>query len=362
MIARPSCLVTALCLSAMVTIGPFFSAEAQAPERSQRWDPGFEPPRTAWGHPNLQGNWIHATKSAFQRPAGVGPTYTWEEAENIEAGAERNRFRDFAPSDPDRPLLEQTTNPGRFGKGYNSVYQEPNVPLAIVNGEPRTSLITFPSNGRIPELSPEGLRRMEEYREFRSQFGPHDHPELLTLSERCIVRILGPPIIPSGSYNNNVTIVQNADHVMIYAERMHDIRIIRLGEPDPLPAYIRPWFGESWGRWEGNTLVVETTNIHPDTEIPPIGGGSGTPADMIVPSEDMKVIERFTRVDEDTILYEFEVHDPRTYSEPWGGQNAWESFDKQLYSYDCQEHNYGMEGMLSGARYEERMEAENGGR
>ena len=174
MIARPSWLVTALCLSAMATIGPFSSAEAQAPERTQRWDPGFQPPRTAWGHPDLQGNWSNATLTRLERRAGEGPIYTWEQAENIEAAEETRVQAGFQPSDPNRPPLEAAGDPG----SYNQVYFDRGDRLATVNGEPRTSLITFPSNGRIPELSPEGLRRKREYEEFRSQFGEYDHPEL----------------------------------------------------------------------------------------------------------------------------------------------------------------------------------------
>jgi hypothetical protein len=123
-------------------------------------------------------------------------------------------------------------------------------------------------------------------------------------------------------------------------EKIHDYRIIRLGEPRPLPADVRPYFGDSWGRWEGNTLVVETTNISPEQR-------------YNVHSHELRVVERFTRVDDDTILYAFEVHDPGTYSEPWGGEIPMERFDDHIYEYACHEGNYGMEGVLLGARYEE---------
>jgi hypothetical protein len=150
---------------------------------------------------------------------------------------------------------------------------------------------------------------------------------------------------PTRGYNNNFTIVQNADHVLIMSEMIHDVRIIRLGEPNRLPAHVRPWFGDSWGRWVGNALVVETTNIHPEQTL------LGVP-----PSEHMRVTERFTRVDEETILYEFTVEDPTIYTQTWGGQIPIKKFDDMLYEYACHEANYGMIGILSGARYEERME------
>ena len=223
----------------------------------------------------------------------------------------------------------------------------------VADGEPRTSLITFPADGRMPALSAEGQKRKDEYDAFRSQFAQYDHPELRPLAERCVIYygssrtgVLGSPMTPTRAYNNNLTIVQNADHVLIRAEMIHDVRIIRLGEPDELPKDMRLWFGDSWGHWEGNTLVVETTNQHLDQ-------GINVSGSMIRHSEDLRVLERFTRVDDDTILYEFEIDDPRTYSEPWGGQIPWEKFDQQILEYACHEGNYALSNILSGARYQE---------
>ena len=157
---------------------------------------------------------------------------------------------------------------------------------------------------------------------------------------------------PTRGYNNNFMIVQDADHVVIMSEMIHDVRIIRLGEPVRLPANVRPWFGDSWGHWEGNTLVVETTNIHPRM-------GFNEQSDKIPNSEDLRVIERITRIDEDNILYEFEIHDSRTYTEVWGGQVPWRQSDNQIYEYACHEGNYGLQNVLSGARYQERQAAES---
>jgi len=312
-------------------------------------------PRTPDGHPDLQGTWSNATMTPFQRSPGQGPVYTPEEVAQREQGFVDRIVRGSLPSDPDRPAPPAGGDVG----SYNQVWFEQGSRVAVVNGEPRTSLITYPSNGRIPALTTEGRERKDEYHGFRDQFGEYDHPELRPLADRCIVyyassptATLGPPMTPSGGYNNNIRIIQTADYVVIHGEMIHDTRIIRLGEPNRLPSQVRPWFGDSWGRWEGNTLVVETTNIHPDMGFIELN-------DKIPNSEDLKVIERITRLDEDNILYEFEVQDPRTYTEVWGGQIPWVSFDQQIYEYACHEGNYSMSNVLSGARYQERQ-AEGG--
>jgi hypothetical protein len=312
-------------------------------------------PRTPDGHPDLQGTWSNATMTPFQRRPGQGPVYTPDEVAQREQGFVDRIVRGSAPSDPDRPAPPAGADVGT----YNQVWFEQGDRVAVVNGEPRTSLITYPANGRIPALTAEGQERKDEYHGFRSRFGEYDHPELRPLADRCIVyyassptATLGPPMTPSGGYNNNIRVIQTADYVVIHGEMIHDTRIIRLGEPNRLPANIRPWFGDSWGRWEGNTLVVETTNIHPDM-------GFNEFNDKIPNSPDLKVIERLTQVDEDNLLYEFEVQDPRTYTEVWGGQIPWRTFDQQIYEYACHEGNYSMSNVLSGARYQERQAEES---
>ena len=335
-------LCSGLCAAALATLG--------APVEAQQ----YTPPKTPYGHPDLQGNWTNATLTPLERRPGLGAVYSPQEVAAIE-GREQQRVEAGAlPSDPNRPPPE----PGNLG-AYNEVFFDRGDQVARVNGEARTSLITFPDNGRIPPLSPEGARRKAEYDAFRARFGEYDHPELRPLVDRCIVYyassptgVLGPPMSPTGGYNNNLTIVQNRDHVVIRAEMIHDIRIIRLGEPDRLPSHIRPWFGESWGRWEGNTLVVETTSVHPDQ-------GFNESFDKVPYSSEYTVIERLTRVDEETILYEFEVLDPATYTEPWGGQIPWRRFDQQVLEYDCHEGNYAVENAMRGARYQERQAAES---
>ncbi len=322
--------------------------------QSQASDAGkWEVPRTPDGHPDLQGNWTNSTLTPFEREEGRGPVFTWEEVEEIE------RPSGDCPPNPgsvacgreDNQGDDSLTNESRLrGAEYNEVYWDRGSMVAIVNGQPRASLVTYPANGRRPALTPEGERRVRESLDLRSQFGPYDHPELRPLAERCILfgSPVGPPMVPVGAYNANYTIVQTADHVVIMSEMVHDARIIRFGEPttNPMPEDVRPWFGDSWARWEDDALVVETTNINPQQSL------RGVP-----PSKHIKVTERFTRVDEETILYEFTVDDPTMYTQAWGGEIPIKKFNDLLYEYACHEGNYSLAGVLSGARYEERMDA-----
>ncbi len=341
-------------LCAIAAQGVMSGAAAQSPPIVAA---AWEIPRTSDGHPDLQGNWTNVTLTPFEREDGRGPVFTREEVEAIERGT------GVCPPNPGtvecgraqaQPVGDESlSNEARLrGQEYNEVYWDRGSTVAIVKGQPRTSLVIRPSDGRRPALTDEAERRLEAYEAGRARFSQYDHPELRPLGERCFSpNSAGPPMIPNTAYNNNYTIVQNADHIMIRTEMVHDARIIRLGEPKPLPKEIRPWHGDSWGRWEGNTLVVETTNIHPDQMF------RGA-----LPTESLKVIERLTRVDAETILYEFTVDDPTTYTEPWGGEIPFKRFEDRLYEYACHEGNYSFFSVLSGARYQERMEAESQGR
>ncbi len=328
-----------LCI-AVTASGVVAPAVAQAPASTSG---DWVVPRTPAGHPDLQGNWSSATITPLQRPRDQGPTLSWEEVEVREGRAANRLERVSRPSDPDRGAPRA----GRGVGGYNGIYIDAGDVVAKVYGEPRSSLITHPADGRTPELTPAARARRAERRESRSQFGQYDHPELRPLGERCLVSFgsnAGPPMLPNGFYNNNYTIVQTPDHVVIMAEMVHDARIIKIGDGPRLPEHIRPWMGDSWGHWEGDVLVVETTNIHP------LHRYSG---------EEMKVIERFSRMAEDAVLYEFTIDDPSTYTEPWGGQVPMMALNDRLYEYACHEGNYALSNILSGARYQERLEAEN---
>jgi len=154
-------------------------------------------------------------------------------------------------------------------------------------------------------------------------------------------------MMPNYFYNNNYTIVQAADHVLIMTEMVHDARIIRLGTPRPLPPHVRPWMGDSWGRWDGDTLVIETTNIHAGQTL--VGFGAG-----FSPSERARITERLTRVGPNTINYEFTVDDPGTFTRPFSGEVPFNRLVALVYEYACHEGNYAMANVLSGARAEER--------
>ena len=334
MSTRSSTSLLGLCLA--ITVAGLLS-----PAAAQQW----VVPRTPDGHPDLQGNWTNVTLTPFQRAEDQGPVFTAEEVARRAQGAQTRLVSGAQPSDPDRPAPPAGGNIG----AYNRVYFEQGTGVAVVNGEYRSSLITNPSNGRRPPRTPEAQQRLRERREFRSQFEQFDNPENRSLIERCLLFAgnAGPPMIPNGAYNNNYTIVQTADHVMIMPEVVHDTRIIRLGEPNPLPDHIRPWLGDSWGHWEGDVLVVETTNFHP---LQLFQG---------LPSDNLKVIERFSRADEDTILYEFTIDDPTSYTQQWGGEIPFKRLDALLYEYACHEGNYALSNVLSGARYQERQAEQN---
>ena len=335
---------------ALASPGLVSSTAAQAPERDSK---PWVMPRTPDGHPDLQGNWTNATITPIQRPEGQGPVLTPERVAELEGGRADRIERRSQPSDPNRPAPPvggdgSTGAAGGVG-GYNYFYIDAGDQVAIFNGEPRSSLTVDPPDGRRPPRTPEGQARLAERRTFRRQFGQYDNPENRPLAERCLMSFgsnAGPPMLPNYFYNNNYTIVQTADHIMIMTEMVHDVRIIRLGERRPLPSHVRPWMGDSWGRWEGDTLVVETTNFHP-VQLERVSVFAGA-------SENVKVIERFTRPDEHTINYEFTMDDPTSFTRPWSGEVPFKALGDLVYEYACHEANYALFNVLSGARAQER--------
>ena len=357
MIVRYSASLFAICFAgASAGVVPALAAAHESTSQGQQW----VVPRTPEGRPDLQGNWSNATITPMQRPQGQGPVLTRDEVAAIEGQRETLIEDASAASDPDRDAPPAggaafTGNPLDAGTGtYNYVYIDGGDRVAIYNDEARSSIVTSPANGRIPSLTPEAQQRRADLRESNSQFGEFDHPELRGLAERCIMSFgsnAGPPMLPNGFYNNNYTIVQTPDHIVIFTEMVHDVRIIRMGEPVPLPEHIRPWMGDSWGHWEGDTLVIETTNLPPRQ----LNGTYTYPGG----SEQMRVIERLTRADQNTINYEFTVVDPGTYTGEWGGEVPMKALDGLIYEYACHEGNYALGNILGGARYQERLDAED---
>ena len=332
-------------------------------------------PRTPDGKPDLQGNWTNETQTPLERMGAQGGTLTDEQAAKIEKRAlDVEEFRD-RPSDPNRGVPPKGGESGRLAPpgdrsfieviaeaagggvgGYNGFWLDPGLNVIRIDGVARSSIIIDPPNGRLPARTDAGKKRLAEINAASKKFGEFDHPEMRPLADRCLVSFgsnAGPPMLPNYFYNNNYTIVQTKDHVMILTEMNHDARIIRIGATTHGPSSVQPWFGDSIGRWEGDTLVVETTNIHPmqlaQTSILWAYRGG---------SENLKVTERFTRTGPETILYRFTVDDPTMFTAPFTGELPFTRLDEMVYEYACHEGNYAMTNILGGERSKERREAE----
>jgi len=286
--------------------------------------------RTPWGDPDLQGIWTNATMTPFERPGELAgkQSLTEEEAAEFEKRTLRAR-------DADR--REGAGTDADVGRAYNEFWYERGTTVVRTR---RTSLVVDPSEGRIPPLTPEGQRRAEARAAARRR-SPADGPEDRSLVERCILwPTAGPPMIPGG-YNNNYQILQTPGYVVVLVEMIHDVRIIPLGTRPHLSENIRQWLGDSRGHWEGDTLVVDTANYTAKTNF----RGS---------SENLHLVERFTRVDADTINYEFTVSDPTSFTKPWTAAIPMTKTQGPIFEYACHEGNYGMTNLLSGARAEEK--------
>jgi hypothetical protein len=301
----------------------------------------YKPPRMSDGHPSLEGVWTNSSVTDLQRPAGLDKlVLTPEEAkafEDADPGVSRVRNANQR-TDPDTGLLDGTDLAA--GRGYNSFWVDPGVHIATVKGELRSSWIVDPPNGRIP-FSPEGRKRAQSLAAKRDDFtGPETRP----LGERCIAigNRVGPPMI-NGLYNNNYQFIQSPQAVVIYVEMIPHARIIRMNSKHG-PDEVAPLFGDTIGWWEGDTLVAETTNFSPHHE------ANAAPANL---SRHAKVTERFTRVSNEQILYEFTVDDPVFYSQPWSGEMSLNARHEKMFEYACHEGNYSMEGVLQGARVKE---------
>lgn len=297
-------------------------------------------PRTPDGHPDLQGLWTNETFTPLERPAELAGKEFFTDEEAAQFLASRvDTLEGQSKTDIhyDDALWQTETTP-----------REPNR---------RTSLIVDPPDGKVPPLTPEGERLTRGRPTVRGN-PPADSVETRTLAERCISwGNVGPPMIPP-TYNANLQIFQSAGHVVIHHEMIHDDRVIPLDGRPHLPAGIRLLAGDSRGRWEGDTLVVDTTNFTSRTNFR--GPPRNTRQD-IFHTEGLHVVERFTRVAADRIVYRFTVDDPTMWSRPWSGEVPIRRFDGPLFEYACHEGNYGLLNILQSARNLEKRTVAAGG-
>ncbi len=298
------------------------SAVVKAPAKT------WSQPRTPDGQPDLQGVWSNATLTPLERPAAfAGREFLTDKEQAEKEKALQPRTRESAGTEAHYDFLQFGLDPLQAKRASSR----------------RTSLIVDPPDGRIPPLTPEAQKRAAARAQARKQSGAFDGPESRSLSERCILMPgEGPPMLPE-AYNSNIQFQQGPGYVAVLQEEIHDARIIPLDGRPHLGPNIRQLMGDSRGRWEGNTLVVDTTNFTDKTNF----RGS---------SENLHVVERFTRVDEDTLLYEFTVEDPATWTRPWKAELSMVKTKGPIFEFACHEGNYGLANNLSGARAQEKAE------
>jgi hypothetical protein len=320
-------------------------------------DSASDIPRTSDGRPDLTGTYDIATLTPLQRPTEFGDNLYMspEKAKEILDRAREAMAKADAPSEADReaPPPGGDGSAGASGNvgGYNAFWIDAGDSVILVDGKIRTSIITDPPNGRQPAMTPEGqksrafladLFRPNDGTAYWLEWdrpGPFDNPEGLLISDRCLASYKSAvPSLPS-LYNNLQRIVQTQDHVMIMNEMIHDARVVRLNSKHVSPE-LKFWLGDSIGWWEGDTLVVDTTNFKA------YSGFTGT-------TETLHVVERFTRRDARTLVYEFKVEDPSTWTASWSGDMLWPATnmpEERVFEYACHEGNYAMGNILRGAR------------
>lgn len=299
------------------------AAKASAPH--QKW-------RTPWGDPDLQGTWTNATTTPLERPA----KYEGRAFLTSEERAEQDKITEIATD-----KRHKIGTPEDVEDAYNGAWWDRG------RSDGRTSLIYDPADGRIPPLTPEAQQRIAAMPKLDSALeghpgtGKYEGPESVDLYPRCIIR--APlPRVPTG-YDNNYEIVQSTGLVAIYQEQIHETRVIPIGARGHLNSDVRQWLGDSRGHWEGETLVVETTNFSDQ-------------ATFQNATKNMKLVERWTRTADGHIDYRFTVSDPETWTKPWSASIPWNKTGP-LYEYACHEDNYGLYGILAGARAKEKQAA-----
>jgi hypothetical protein len=289
----------------------------------------YIPAKTPDGKPDLQGVWTNVTVTPLERPQNL---------------ADKAFFTPAEAAAFERQVVERNNADRRdggaeadVGRAYNDAWYDRGTRVVKTL---RTSLIVDPPDGHVPAMLPEAVKRQQD-RLAQNRGRQFDGPENRSLAERCLIwPTLGPPMLPS-FYNNNYQIVQGPGYVAIVVEMIHDVRMIPTDGRPHLPSNVRLWMGDPRGHWEGNTLVVDTTNFTDKTAF----RGS---------SENLHLIEKFTRTDPETLMYEVTVEDPSTWAKPWKIEIPMRSTNDPIYEYACHEGNYAMEGMLAGARAEEK--------
>ena len=330
-------------------------------------------PRTPDGHPDLQGTYDLATMTPFERFPGDPPYLTKEQAEKLQKAEADRRAVNATHLDPNRPPLPvggdtstgksyfeilEKAGGGAVG-GYDRLWLNQGTAYNAVDGQIRTSIVTDPPDGKVPPYNEAARKRRanayglptsdageNEDAKTPVRPGEYDNPEQRPLSERCILGFgstSGPPALPDYFYNDLHQIVQTPDTVMILSEMIHDARVVRMNAQH-LPKDIRRWMGDSVGHWEGDTLVIDTTNFNDKTRF----HGS---------TENLHVVERIKRLDAHTLLYRFTVDDPQTWDRSWRGEMAWPATTQPIYEYACHEGNYALGDVMRGARHLEAEEA-----
>ena len=307
-------------------------------------------PRTPWGDPDLQGMWDHRTITPLQRPEELGDRefLTEEEAASLEqAVVDRDQYLLTRPPE----TVSAGGSVDRRADGtpgfYNNFWLDTGTRTVDTR---RTSLVIDPPNGRLPAYSDAGRRKVERDAEYQREH-PADSWLDFDGTDRCLIGVNnGPPILPA-AYNQNLLVVQNKDWVLLLAEMIHTVRAIPLDGGPALPAHMQQWGGDARGRWDGDTLVVETANFVPDrlwTTANPMG--------RLKTTGELRLVERFKRIDADTLEYEATIDDPGIWSRPWTVSMPMRRSDEAMYEYACHEGNYSMPNMLAGERAREAAE------